>query len=96
MLFFLKMFAILIFSLAVNIPFIYMYGMCGAAAATLLTELFSLTVFNYLFRRGLVLKCICKHSFQELVIDNFDLLYYRIKDLLIPLNINCIVLKLCS
>ncbi|HCI4466687.1 TPA: oligosaccharide flippase family protein, partial [Klebsiella pneumoniae] len=51
-----KMLSVVIFSFIINIPLIYYYGMLGAAVATLLTELLSLTIFNYLFRRGIVLK----------------------------------------
>lgn len=44
----------------INIPLSYglirQYGMMGAAYSTLLTELLSLTVLNYLFQRGAVLK----------------------------------------
>ncbi|HII3495221.1 TPA: oligosaccharide flippase family protein, partial [Klebsiella pneumoniae] len=51
-----KMLSVVILSVFLNIPLIYFYGMLGAAIATLLTELFSLTLFNYLFKRGIVLK----------------------------------------
>lgn len=51
-----KMLSVVILSVFLNIPLIYFYGMLGAAIATLLTELFSLTLFNYFFKRGIVLK----------------------------------------
>jgi len=44
----------------INIPLSYFlirqYGMMGAAYSTLLTELLSLTLLNYFFRRGAVLQ----------------------------------------
>lgn len=51
-----KMLSVVILSVFLNIPLIYYFGMLGAAIATLLTEFFSLTLFNYLFKKGVVLK----------------------------------------
>ena len=57
-----------------NIPFIY--GMC----CDFIGQSCFLLLFSIIwFRHGFVLKCICKHSFQELVIDNFDLWYWQNK-----------------
>lgn len=66
-----KTLIVLVFSVALNIPLIRFYGIDGAALATLLTELFSLTFFNYLFRSGLILTLHIRvfssawHSFSE-------------------------------
>lgn len=51
-----KTLAVLLTSIIMNFPLIYFYGIYGAAFATLATELFSLTVFNYFFRNGPVFK----------------------------------------
>ncbi|MDI7001769.1 oligosaccharide flippase family protein [Klebsiella pneumoniae] len=51
-----KMLSVAFFSLIVNIPLIYFYGINGAAFATLITEVISLTLFNYLFKHGVVFK----------------------------------------
>lgn len=47
---------VLVTSIILNLPLIYFYGIYGAASATLLTEVFSLTAFNYFFRNGLILR----------------------------------------
>lgn len=51
-----KMLFVTLVSFVLNFFFIHYYGLSGAAIATLLTELFSLTLFNYLFRDKLILK----------------------------------------
>lgn len=51
-----KMLLVTIFSVVFNYIFISKFGVIGAAIATLLTELISLTLCNYLFKNGLVLK----------------------------------------
>lgn len=51
-----KMLLVALFSLIVNIIFIYQYGIIGAAVANVLTQLLSLTLFNYFFKRGLILR----------------------------------------
>ncbi|MFS3895584.1 oligosaccharide flippase family protein [Raoultella ornithinolytica] len=51
-----KMLLVALVSVIINIIFIYFYGIVGAAFANVLTQFLSLTVFNYTFKRGLVLK----------------------------------------
>ncbi|MFE8117179.1 oligosaccharide flippase family protein [Brenneria goodwinii] len=51
-----KMLGVAIVSFILSIPLIYWYGINGAAWATLLTEILSLTIFNYLFKGGVVLR----------------------------------------
>ncbi len=51
-----KTLLVLLFSVALNVPLIHYYGLNGAAWATMLTELFSLTLFNYFFRQGIIFK----------------------------------------
>lgn len=51
-----KMLCVALFSLVINIPLINFYGLTGAATATLLTEIVSLTFFNYFFKKGIILK----------------------------------------
>ncbi|MEB8237533.1 oligosaccharide flippase family protein [Raoultella ornithinolytica] len=50
-----KMLFTLLVSIVFSIPLIYFYGIIGAAIATLLTEIVSLTIFNYPFKKGLIL-----------------------------------------
>ena len=49
-----KMLSVCIFGFFINIIFVYKFGIIGAAFSTLLTEILSLTVFNYFFRKGMV------------------------------------------
>lgn len=51
-----KMLLVFIINIPLSYGLIRQYGMMGAAYSTLLTELLSLTVLNYLFQRGAVLK----------------------------------------
>lgn len=51
-----KSLCVAITSCIINIPFIYNFGIIGAAVATLLTELLSMTIFNYPFKKRLVLR----------------------------------------
>nr|WP_279381707.1 polysaccharide biosynthesis C-terminal domain-containing protein [Serratia proteamaculans] len=51
-----KMFLVFIINIPLSYFLIRQYGMMGAAYSTLLTELLSLTVLNYFFRRGTVLQ----------------------------------------
>ncbi|KAB7895200.1 oligosaccharide flippase family protein [Rouxiella sp. S1S-2] len=51
-----KMICVTILSVALNFIFINMYGIVGAAIATLLTEVVSLTVLNYFFKRGIIFR----------------------------------------
>lgn len=51
-----KMFSVAIFSFLINIPLVYFYNVNGAAVSSLLTEVVSLTFFNYFFKRGIVFK----------------------------------------
>lgn len=51
-----KTLLVLFTSMALNFPLVWFYGIYGAAIATLLTELISLTVFNYFFRNGIVFR----------------------------------------
>ena len=64
-----KMFLVLILSLFFNFFLIIEFGIEGAAFATLITEILSLTVFNYFFQNGLIYKLHKKiisneHSFK--------------------------------
>ncbi|ENO4064397.1 TPA: oligosaccharide flippase family protein [Klebsiella variicola] len=51
-----KMLSVAITSLFLNLLCVYFGGVKGAAFATLTTEFISLTLFNYFFKNGLVLK----------------------------------------
>ncbi|WP_417653160.1 polysaccharide biosynthesis C-terminal domain-containing protein, partial [Klebsiella pneumoniae] len=51
-----KAFCVLILSIMLNVIFINLWGIIGAAIATLATEFISLTLLNYLFKGGIVLK----------------------------------------
>ncbi|EOI8088965.1 polysaccharide biosynthesis C-terminal domain-containing protein [Klebsiella pneumoniae] len=51
-----KAFCVLILSIMLNVIFINLWGIIGAAIATLATEFISLTLLNYLFKDGIVLK----------------------------------------
>ncbi|EIC82198.1 oligosaccharide flippase family protein [Serratia sp. M24T3] len=51
-----KMFLVLISSMLLNYALIKEYSITGAAMATLLTELLSLTLYNYFFKNGAVFK----------------------------------------
>lgn len=51
-----KMFLVFIINIPLSYFLIRQYGMMGAAYSTLLTELLSLTLLNYFFRRGAVLQ----------------------------------------
>lgn len=51
-----KMLAVVVLGFILNIIFIKYYGLIGASVATLFTELASLTVLNYLFKRGVILE----------------------------------------
>ncbi len=51
-----KMLMVVLIGLALNIIFINFYGLIGAAIATLLTEFISLTILNYFFKEGMILK----------------------------------------
>lgn len=51
-----KMLLVTLVSIIINVASIYLYGIIGAAIANVLTELLSLTLFNYLFKKGVVLK----------------------------------------
>lgn len=50
------MLSVAIASLFLNLLCVYFGGVKGAAFATLTTEFISLTLFNYFFKNGLVLK----------------------------------------
>jgi len=49
-----KMFFVAVVSFFINVLFIYLWGIVGAAVANVITQFLSLTLFNYLFRRGIV------------------------------------------
>lgn len=49
-----KMVAVLLVSVAIYYPLVKLHGIVGAAVGVLLTELLSLTVLNYLFKRGII------------------------------------------
>lgn len=51
-----KMFLVFIINIPLSYCLIRQYGIMGAAYSTLLTELLSLTLLNYVFRRGVVLQ----------------------------------------
>ncbi|KMK18102.1 polysaccharide biosynthesis protein [Pluralibacter gergoviae] len=51
-----KMLIVAFFSFCINAILIYYYGIIGAASANVLTQFFSLTLFNYPFKQGIVLK----------------------------------------
>lgn len=51
-----KMFSLLLFSLPLSYFFIINYGTIGAAVSSIIIEFLSLTLFNYLFRNGVVFK----------------------------------------
>ncbi|EEW3255613.1 polysaccharide biosynthesis protein, partial [Escherichia coli] len=51
-----KTLVVTMLSVILNYLFIYKWGMLGAAVSTLLVELFSLTILNYFFARGVVYK----------------------------------------
>ncbi|HFZ8994089.1 TPA: oligosaccharide flippase family protein [Citrobacter freundii] len=51
-----KMFILLLISIPLSYVFIYFGGLTGAALSTVLIELISLTVLNYFFNNGLILK----------------------------------------
>ncbi|MCE9814662.1 oligosaccharide flippase family protein [Raoultella ornithinolytica] len=49
-----KMLVVAVFSLFINVFFIYFWGIIGAAIANVLTQFVSLTIFNYFFKNGIV------------------------------------------
>jgi O-antigen/teichoic acid export membrane protein len=51
-----KMICVTLISVALNFVLIRLYGIIGAAIATLLTEVLSLTILNYFFRNGIIFK----------------------------------------
>lgn len=46
-----------LFSIPISIAMVYQWGLYGAAYSVLIIELLSLTIMNYFFREGVVLKC---------------------------------------
>ncbi len=60
-----KAFCVLILSIMLNVIFINLWGIIGAAIATLATEFISLTLLNYLFKGGIVLKLHAYKIFTE-------------------------------
>lgn len=51
-----KTILILLFSIPISIAMVYQWGLYGAAYSVLIIELLSLTIMNYFFRKGVVLK----------------------------------------
>ncbi|WP_234245391.1 oligosaccharide flippase family protein [Klebsiella pneumoniae] len=51
-----KTILILLFSIPISIAMVYQWGLYGAAYSVLIIELLSLTIMNYFFREGVVLK----------------------------------------
>lgn len=51
-----KTIIILLFSIPISIAMVYQWGLYGAAYSVLIIELLSLTIMNYFFREGVVLK----------------------------------------
>lgn len=51
-----KMLTVSFFSFFISIPLVYWYGIIGAALCSLLTEFFSMTFFNYFFKKGVVFR----------------------------------------
>jgi len=51
-----KMICVTIISVTLNFIFIHIYGLIGAAIATLITEVISLTFLNYFFKKGIIFK----------------------------------------
>ncbi|HAJ2985891.1 TPA: hypothetical protein HMT79_19720 [Escherichia coli] len=51
-----KTILILLFSIPISIAMVYQWGLYGAAYSVLIIELLSLTIMNYFFRDGVVLK----------------------------------------
>lgn len=51
-----KTILILLFSIPISIAMVYQWGLYGAAYGVLIIELLSLTIMNYFFREGVVLK----------------------------------------
>ncbi|WP_433912256.1 oligosaccharide flippase family protein [Raoultella ornithinolytica] len=58
-----KMFLVAIFSFIVNFGLIMQFNIIGAAVANVLTQFFSLTIFNYPFKKGVVFKLHLKTIF---------------------------------
>ncbi|EIW1515205.1 oligosaccharide flippase family protein [Klebsiella pneumoniae] len=51
-----KTILILLFSIPISIAMVYQWGLYGAAYSVMIIELLSLTIMNYFFREGVVLK----------------------------------------
>ncbi|HIE9591177.1 oligosaccharide flippase family protein [Klebsiella variicola] len=51
-----KTILILFFSIPISVAMVYYWGLYGAAYSVLIIELLSLTIMNYFFRKGIVLK----------------------------------------
>jgi len=62
-----KMLCVTIMSIVLNYFLILKYGVTGAAIATLATELISLTILNYFFRKGIILRL----HFSTLILKPF-------------------------
>lgn len=67
-----KMLLVAFVSIIVNVALIYPYGVVGAAVANVLTEFLSLTVFNYAFRKGVVLKVHQSVFSKSIILDSFS------------------------
>lgn len=60
-----KMLLVALFSFVINYFFITEYHLIGAAVASVVTQLVSLTLFNYPFKSGIVFKLHCKTFYAK-------------------------------